>query len=103
MQVQELRGFLMNKFSNSTFTNTVVRIDHGEYKNCLFDSCTIEYGGEGPISLVGCTFRTCNWKLVGHAINTIMFLQTMYSNMGEFGQAMVENTFNSIKGARNPV
>lgn len=89
----------MNRFESCNFTNQTIRIDHGAYKDCVFTSCTIEYGGEGPISLVDCTFDRCHWRLVGAAINTIRFLQTMYSSMGEFGEQMVEQTFNSIRSA----
>lgn len=90
----------MNKFSSCTFTGQTIRIDHAQYENCIFQACTIEYGGDGPISLVGCTFNECAWRLVGAAINTIMFLRTMYSSMGEFGEMMVENTFSSIKSSK---
>ena len=103
VQVAKQKGFLMNNFSNCTFTGQVVRLDHGKYTDCIFQSCTIEYGGEGPITLVGCTFNECEWKLVGAAINTIVFLRTMYSSMGEFGEQMVENTFNAIKSSKKAI
>lgn len=91
----------MSKIFNSTFRSQVVRIDEHEYDGCTFYSCIVEYGGMGPISLVNCTFDQCNWKLVGAAHNTIMFLRTMYSDMGEFGEMMVDSTFNSIKSSKN--
>lgn len=89
----------MNEFKDCTFEFQTVRIDQGRYKDCLFKSCTIEYGGEGPISLVGCTFNDCNWKLVGAARNTIAFLRAMYTGMGDFGIAMVDHTVDSIRAA----
>jgi len=86
-------------FKSSTFIGQTVRLDHGSYEDCIFKNCVIEYGGQGPISLIDCTFDNCHWQLVGAAINTVIFLKTMYENMGDFGKSMVDQTFNSIKNA----
>ncbi|MEZ6969595.1 hypothetical protein ACB040_10005 [Aeromonas sp. S11(2024)] len=87
----------MTKFNNCTFDNTTVRLDNIEYKGCVFKSCIIEYAGQGPISLDSCDFNNCQWTLVGSAQNTMQFLSAMYHGMGEFGQQMVEATFNQIR------
>lgn len=87
----------MSKFQNCTFNNSTVRLDNNEYFKCVFDKCVIEYAGEGPISLDSCSFNSCEWVLVGYARNTLQFLSSMYHGMGEFGQHMVEATFNNIK------
>ncbi|AGQ94068.1 hypothetical protein M634_22470 [Vibrio parahaemolyticus O1:Kuk str. FDA_R31] len=89
----------MNNFSNCTFENTTVRLDNTTYKNCVFTHCVIEYAGQGPIGLDSCTFNDCQWTLVGAAQHTMQFLASMYHGMGDFGQQMVEATFNNIKQA----
>lgn len=89
----------MNEFTECEFAFQIIRIDQGKYRSCKFKNCTIEYGGEGPITLVDCVFDSCVWKLIGPARNTIEFLRTMYSSMGEFGKAMVDHTVDNIRGA----
>lgn len=91
----------MNVNISCTFTDMTIRLDHNHYEDCTFNNCVIEYGGEGPIGLVRCTFNKCGWKLVGSAMNTVMFLKTMYHSLGGFGQTMVEQTFNSIRGDKS--
>ncbi len=93
----------MVTFKSSTFIGQTVRLDHGSYESCDFKDCVIEYGGEGPISLIGCNFKNCNWQLVGPARNTVIFLKTMYESMGDFGKNMVDQTFNSIKSESKKV
>lgn len=87
----------MSKFTECKFTNSTVRLDNNQYFKCEFNKCVIEYGGEGPISLDSCSFNGCDWVLVGYARNTLEFLSGMYHGMGDFGQQMVEATFNNIK------
>ncbi|EIU6832498.1 hypothetical protein L5168_004505 [Vibrio parahaemolyticus] len=89
----------MNKFTDCTFEKATIRLDNTEYKGCVFNNCIIEYAGQGPISLDSCDFNGCQWTLVGSAQNTMQFLSSMYHGMGEFGQQMVEATFNNIKQA----
>lgn len=87
----------MVRFESTVFNGSSVRIDNIKYIACTFNNCSIEYGGEGPISLERCNFNSCTWTLVGHARQTINFLQTMHSSFGDFGRAMVEAVFDNIK------
>jgi hypothetical protein len=89
----------MMSFDNSVFHGGKYRIDGVSYKGCSFNNCTIEYGGEGPLSLDNCTFNNCTWTLVGAAKNTIQFLTTMQHQFGDFGTTMVKVIF---EGVMNP-
>ena len=92
----------MNKVSNSKFSNTKIVLDGIEYTDCVFDNCVIEYSGKGPVGLVGCSLNNCRWAFSGPAANTLAFLTDMYHNMGDFGQKMVEATFENIKKSAHP-
>ena len=83
--------------SQNTYSGVRVRIDNQTFEGCIFQNCIIEYAAEGPISLSGCSFNECQWVFVGSAQNTLNFMQVMYHGMGEFGQQMIEATFNNIK------
>lgn len=87
----------MSEFKDCTFNGGNIRLDNNTYVNCKFTGCIIEFGAEGPIALDGCNFDKCEWVLVGYAKNTLGFLSSMYHGMGEFGQQMVEATFQNIK------
>lgn len=52
------------------------------------------YGGTGPVSLVGCTFRDVSWAFVGPAQNTLHFMAALYQGGAK---DLIENTFNLIR------
>lgn len=86
----------MNKVRNSTFTNSRVDLDNVAYDSCKFSDCLVVYSGRSPISLSGCDFKNCTWKLEGPAQNTIMFLRLMNTSFGDFGQEMVQKIIESL-------
>ena len=92
----------MIKNISNTYTGVRVSLDNQSYENCIFNNCVIEYGGSGPISLVGCSFNGCQWVFTGAAQNTLNFMQVMYHQFGEFGKNMIEATFENIKQGNMP-
>jgi hypothetical protein len=60
-----------NKYHNAT-----IRIDDQEFHKCVFDHCTIVYGG-GSLVLKDNEFKDCKYSFDGAAARTIYFLQTM--------------------------
>lgn len=92
----------MSSFSNSVFHGGTIRLDNVKYVGCSFNGCVVEYGGEGPIWLEGCSFDKCNWTLVGSALNTLQFLKTMQQEFGEFGAAMISTIFAGIISPASP-
>ncbi|MCW0309093.1 MULTISPECIES: hypothetical protein [Pantoea] len=87
----------MNKSIRSIYEDTTVKLDNTAFEDCTFKNCLLIYAGTTGLSLTGCKIINCNWKLEGPASNTIMFLKSMYKDMGPFGKQMVEATFENIK------
>lgn len=87
----------MIKHISSEFDDTTVELDGHHYENCKFRNCWVIYKGVSPFNLISCNFSGCKWKFEGPASNTIHFLRMMYTEMGTFGQQMVEATFENIK------
>ncbi|MDJ1481871.1 hypothetical protein QNI16_15325 [Cytophagaceae bacterium YF14B1] len=81
----------------NNYKGGVISIDNNEFIECIFEDCLIEYGGLGPITLQGCQFVNCNWRLVGPAQNTMLFLSSMYNGFGDFGKQMVDGLFAEIR------
>lgn len=89
-------------YSNHTFTNSDVRLDGNEYKNCVFENCSLKYGGGGPVSITGCTFNNVRWALVDASQNTLQFLKGIYHGCGPAGQQLVEEVFEFIRRPAPP-
>ncbi|SKA20059.1 hypothetical protein [Pantoea eucalypti] len=87
----------MSKSYSSVYEKTTVVLDGHHFEDCTFRECVIIYKGTSGVNLIGCKFYDCQWKLDGAAANTLQFLRTMYQGMGDFGKAMVEETFKNIK------
>lgn len=87
----------MSMNSHNTYSGMRVVLDNQSYHECTFTNCTIEYAGTGPISLIGCSFHSCNWVMTGNALNTLNFMQSMYHGMGDFGKQMINQTFENVK------
>ena len=49
----------------NTYKNTRVQLDNNEFADCIFDGCTMEFSGLGPVSMVGCKFTNVKWELSG--------------------------------------
>jgi uncharacterized protein YjbI with pentapeptide repeats len=86
---------------NNTYKNAVVKLDGAIFENCEFINCKLVYSGEGPVSLIGCTFENPSWELAGAADNTVKFLQAIYHGLGPTGSKLVESIINQIREPRN--
>ena len=89
----------MAEIYRSKFENTRVRLDGNQYKECTFVNSTLEYGGAGPVGLVGCVFDRVQWVFVEAAANTVRFLQALYhaDEAGGGGKTLIEKTFEEIR------
>lgn len=64
--------------ASSTFVNTRIELDNQTFKDCIFNGCTIVFGGRGPYNLSGCSFNNCQFALDGPAALTIKYLADMH-------------------------
>jgi hypothetical protein len=87
-----------------TFRNQTVAIDNGEFYDCTFDNCQLEFSGVGKRVIAGCHFsEDCRWIFKGAAADTLSFLSALYHHFGPHGRRIVEDTFNTIRaGQDNP-
>ncbi len=87
----------MARNSRQMFRDQTVTLDGNEYDRCTFENCILEYQGVRPVSLVGSSMNNCQWSFKGPAANAIQFMSAMYQSGGQ-GAALIESTFNQIRG-----
>jgi hypothetical protein len=87
----------MNKNIKNEYRKISVKLDNNQFVECSFDGCTLQYAGEGPVSMIDCTFMNVEWVFVDAAQQTLQFLQGLYHGMGEGGRSLVESTFDNIR------
>ena len=87
----------MIKNKSNIYNNVTVKLDNNEFEKCKFTNCTLEYSGDGPVSLSNCTFEAVKWVFTGSAQNTLQFMHALYHGMGEGGKKLIEQTFENIK------
>ncbi len=91
---------MSEKHENLTFENKLIRIDGNQYIGCVFQSCTLQYGGFGDVKLKGCQFKKCSWSFVDAAARTVQFMSSLYHGAGEGGKDLIEKTFKNIREGR---
>ena len=91
------------RFVESTFVKTSVVLDNNEYIRCIIQDCAVIYGGNGPVTLQGCTFINVRFQFVGHASMTVDFLRAIYHGFGGVGRQLVEQVFGQIQASAPPV
>jgi hypothetical protein len=74
-----------------TINGQIVKLDYGEFHDTKFINCKMTYGGGRPPTLVGNSFKDCEWIFEGEAQNTVLFLKAMYDSGGGF-QDIVKGT-----------
>ena len=89
------------KISNHKFTNEEVVLDFHEYETCDFANCTFVVLGYGAFALNKCEVTNCQFTFAGPAASVIQTMATIYHNLGDQGQQLIEGTFNQIRNA-NP-
>lgn len=72
-----------------TFQREDVSLDGSTFVDCTFLDCRLRYAGEQPMDLVGGTFERCDWTFEGAALNTLLFLQTLYHDGGDDGEGLL--------------
>ncbi len=85
------------KHVDEHISNRAVRIDGGEFDNCVFQNCTLEIGGAAEFMIKGCTFIDCQWVFVEAAAITLRGMARIYAGMVKDGEALIEQTFEYIR------
>ncbi len=87
------------KISNTPFTNEEVVLDFHEYEACEFTNCRFVVLGYGAFALNKCEVKNCEFTFAGPAASVIQTMATIYHNLGDQGQQLIEGTFNQIRTA----
>jgi len=85
------------KISNNKFSNEEVVLDFHEYETCEFTNCRFVVLGYGAFALNKCEVKNCEFTFAGPAASVIQTMATIYNNLGEQGQKLIEGTFDSIR------
>lgn len=85
------------KHVGENITNRVVRLDGDEFRNCSFQTCTLEIGGASDIVIDGCTFTDCQWVFTEAAATTLAIMARLYAGAVPDGNTLVEQVFASIR------
>ena len=85
----------MAKFEKKPFRDQSIVIDGNEYIDCRFERCEIIYAGASLPTLIRNSFNECRWTFDGPAARTVQFMSALY---GGGGQAVIEATFENIRG-----
>jgi hypothetical protein len=85
------------KHVGENITNRVVRLDGEEFRNCSFQTCTLEVGGRAELVLDACTFKDCQWVFTEAAATTLAILARLHGGLIPDGDTLVEQVFASIR------
>jgi hypothetical protein len=80
---------------NQKFESLTITLDGQTFHGCTFTRCRLRFNGQALPDLGGNTFSDCEWDFVGHAGDTLAFLQTLYHDHGGIG--LVETVFNRLR------
>lgn len=83
-----------------TYGAEVVRIDGKNFTDCKFEGTILEYAGGIAGGFQNCSFSGIRVSFVEAAGNTMSFLKAIYNGFGEFGETMVNATFENIKARK---
>ncbi len=61
------------------FENIPVQIDNVSFVKCVFQNCTLVFGG-GQVNLDACELNECNFGFSGAAASTLDYLKFLASN-----------------------
>lgn len=59
-----------------TFQNTSVRLDGKQFRDCIFEDCTLEYSG-GDVAFERCSLLRCKHLLYGYARQTAKYMRSI--------------------------
>lgn len=81
------------KIKKQEFNDDDVELDGNEFEDCTFKNCDLVFRARAPVSLNRCELYDCRWSFRDAAALTTGFLHGMTSMTGDFGRAMLINTF----------
>ena len=88
----------MARMEGQRYEGVAVSLDGNDFVNCVFDRCTLEFGGSADVRLAGSTITNCRWNFIGPAARTIAFMTGLYQ--GGARDAM-EAMLDGIRGGRS--
>ncbi len=77
------------------FEGKTIVLDGGSFYACQFNRCKLIYNGMMPVTMDKCSFDNCEWQFAGPALNTIGFMQALYTGGAK---DLIENIFRTIRG-----
>lgn len=80
------------QYQGVTFKNQRVRLDDGEFRDCVFDNVVLEYGG-GALALDGCQFKgSVGWSFDGDFGRGLAALGALYQDRQAMGLKTIVDT-----------
>jgi hypothetical protein len=91
------------RIRNQSFENERVELDGNAFESCTFTNTHLVFQGTGPVSLVDCAFAdNIQWEFTGPAANTMQFLKLLVESSGDYGKALILQTFPPLKDMVKP-
>lgn len=87
----------MAEYVEQTFSRTTEVLDGNDFKNCVFENCTLIYQGGMLPSLINCKLQDCRWEFRDGADRTIAFLRALYHGLGDNGKQVIDQAVEAIK------
>ena len=79
------------------YENQIVEIDNKSFYKCEFKNCEIRYKGNGIFYIVECKIDNVTWAFSDSAKNTLIAMSNLYTGFREYGQELIELTFDNIR------
>lgn len=89
-------------YEEQVFGEQIVDLDENNYRRCLFERSILVYSGATPVHMESNTFMGINFAFNGPALNTIVFLASLYQQGGQVKEA-VEALFQQIRKGLLPM
>lgn len=84
-----------NKYFSEELANQTVVLDGGEFTNCNIHDCTLTFSGGALPKFVGNTITHNELRLVGAALNTMLWLSAAYNHLE--AEEWVERIFEDVR------
>lgn len=88
----------LEQFVNVRFGPEIVDLDGKEFTGCRFEGSILKFRGTGPVKFNHDTFSDVRWVMDNPAANATALLGAMYASGMPEMVALVEETFNNIRG-----
>lgn len=94
---------MLRRYENETFKNQGIQLDGNQYIQCMFQNCTLQFGGLLAPKIIDCKFFECSWSFTDAAARTLEFLKALYHGAAEGGKELIERTFENIRHGQDPI